>query len=264
MATKINVNGPIISSDEQWIYNYFGIDATSSKSIENSLNMAKGDELEVLINSPGGYVDEGSAIYTMLKDYESNVTIKIVGMAASAASVIAMAGDKIMISPTARLMIHNASGGVCGDYRDMTHSAQVLKDCNEAISNAYALKTGMKKEDLLNLMDETTFMNATKAKELGFVDEIMFDTSNKLTNSIDSGMISKIVLEKMRNAGPESFKNKDTNPPIIVVPNENNENNKVKIVENEEENELNMLKAKLELKSKCVSSFLLCTNERMI
>ena len=266
MATKINVNGPIISSDEQWIYNYFGIDATSSKSIENSLNMAKGDELEVSINSPGGYVDEGSAIYTMLKDYAGNVTIKIVGMAASAASVIAMAGDKIMISPTARLMIHNASGGVCGDYRDMTHSAQVLKDCNAAISNAYVLKTGMKKEDLLNLMDETTFMNATKAKELGFVDEIMFDTSNKLTNSIDSGMISKLVIDKMRNAGPESFKNQndDTNPPIIVASNENSENNKVKIVKNEEENELNMLKAKLELKSKCVSSFLLCTNERMI
>ena len=272
MATKINVNGPIISSDEQWIYNYFGIDATSSKSIENSLNMAKGDELEVLINSPGGYVDEGSAIYTMLKDYESNVTIKIVGMAASAASVIAMAGDKIMISPTARLMIHNASGGVCGDYRDMTHSAQVLKDCNEAISNAYVLKTGMKKEDLLNLMDETTFMNATKAKELGFVDEIMFDTSNKLTNIIDSGMISKIVLNKMRNAGPESFKNKDSGNqsdntiPPIVVPIENNKNDGTKLDENEEEKEkeLNMLKAKLELKSKCVSSFLLCTNERMI
>ena len=246
MATKINVNGPIISSDEQWIYDWFGIDATSSRSIENSLNMAKGDELEVSINSPGGYVDEGSAIYTMLKDYAGNVTIKIVGMAASAASVIAMAGDKIMISPTARLMIHNASGGVCGDYRDMTHSAQVLKDCNEAISNAYVLKTGMKKEDLLNLMDETTFMNATKAKDLGFVDEIMFDASNKLTNSIDSGMISKLVIDKMRNAGPELFKNKelggqndDTNPSIIVIPNENSENDKVKIVENKEENELN-------------------------
>ena len=260
MAVKINVKGPIVSSDEKWIYDWFGMDATSSKDIESGISNANGDDLEVSINSPGGYVDEGSEIYTMLKDYSGNVTTKIVGMAASAASVIAMGGDKVMISPTARIMIHNASGGIRGDHRDMEHGAQVLKGCNEAISNAYALKTGMKKEDLLNLMGETTYMNAKEAKKLGFVDEIMFDTSNKLVNSLDTGMLPKDVIEKMRNMGSNSFK---SNEPMT----QNKPNGAVvNIIEPEvnQDNELNILKAKLALKNKQVSSFLLCTKERMM
>ena len=257
MTTKINVKGPIISSDEKWIYDFFGMDATSSKDIQNEINNSNGDDLEIAINSPGGYVNEGSEIYTMIKEHTGQVTTKITGMAASAASVIAMAGDKVIISPTARIMIHNASGGAYGDHRDMAHGAQVLQDCNEAISNAYVLKTGMKKEDLLNLMDNETFMNATRAKELGFVDEIMFDPSNRLVNSLDSGMLPQDVIDKVRNMGSDAFENTKlkTTDGVIVNPTE---------PESNEENELNMLKAKLALKSKCVSSFLLCTNERMM
>ncbi|HEF0384291.1 TPA: Clp protease ClpP [Clostridium perfringens] len=220
------------------------MDATCARDVEKVINsVQQGEQLEVIINSNGGYVDEGSEIYTLLKDYNGEVVIKIVGMAASAASVIAMGGDKVKISPTGRIMIHNAAGGVCGDYRQMEHGAEVLKDCNEAIANAYALKTGMSKEELLDLMNKETFMNAQKAKQLGFVDEIMFDNSNRLVNDLNSGMLPKDVIEKIRNMKEEEFKK---------------ENNK------DEEKEINSLKEKLVLKNKSVTSFLLCQKEGML
>lgn len=241
---KVNIKGPIISSDEKWIYNWFGMDATCARDVEKVINSAEqGEQLEVIINSNGGYVDEGSEIYTLLKDYNGEVVIKIVGIAASAASVIAMGGDKVKISPTGRIMIHNAAGGVCGDYRQMEHGAEVLKDCNEAIANAYALKTGMSKDELLDLMNKETFMNAQKAKQLGFVDEIMFDNSNRLVNDLNSGMLPKDVIEKIRNMKEEDLKK------------ENNEN---------EKKEINSLKEKLVFKNKSVTSFLLCQKEGML
>ncbi|EKS4345794.1 Clp protease ClpP [Clostridium botulinum] len=242
---KVNIKGPIISSDEKWIYDWFGIEATCAADIEKAINNANGEELEIMVNSPGGYVDVGSEIYTLLKDYKGTVTIKIVGMAASAASVAAMGGDIIKISPTGRLMIHNASGIIQGDYRDMDHGSEVLKGCNKSIANAYLLKTGMEREELLELMNKETFMDAQKAKELGFVDEIMFDTNNKLTNSYgNTGMLPKDVIEKIRNS--------------IDVPNNIGDKNNTNELDDKE---LNNLKNKLAFKNKNVASFLFC-NER--
>ncbi|MHB9927889.1 head maturation protease, ClpP-related [Clostridium botulinum] len=242
---KVNIKGPIISSDEKWIYDWFGIEATCAADIEKAIDNANGEELEIMVNSPGGYVDVGSEIYTLLKDYKGTVTVKIVGMAASAASVAAMGGDIIKISPTGRLMIHNASGVIQGDYRDMDHGSEILKECNKAISNAYMLKTGMKQEELLDLMNKETFMNAQRAKELGFVDEVMFDTSNKLTNSYgNTGMLPKDVIEKVRNS--------------IDTPNSISDKNNTNELDDKE---LNNLKNKLAFKNKNVASFLFC-NER--
>lgn len=250
---KVNIKGPIISNDEKWIYDWFGIEATCSKDIENALEKANGEEIEVLINSPGGYVDVGSEIYTLLKDYKGETTGKILGMAASAASVAAMGVKKLMISPTARIMIHNASGLIQGDYRDMEHGSEILKDCNEAISNAYVLKTGLDKEMLLDLMNKETYLNAQKAKELKFVDEIMFENPNRLVNNVnESGMLPVDVIEKIRNMKDQlNLENKETN--LI------NKNSKQL-----EENEINKLKEKLAFKNKNVSSFLLCQKEGML
>lgn len=248
---KVNIKGPIISSDEKWIYDWFGIEATCAKDIEKAIDNANGEELEVIINSPGGYVDEGSEIYSLLKDYKGSTTGKIVGMAASAASVAAMGVDVLKISPTGRFMIHNASGVMQGDYRAMEHGSEILKECNKAISNAYVLKTGLSEENLLDLMNKETFMNAQKAKELGFVDEIMFDTSNRLMNNTnESGMLPPDVIEKIRNMKDEI----NLNPKIST--NTSDENSK--------ENEINKLKEKLAFKNKYVSSFLLCQKERML
>lgn len=243
---KVNIKGPIISTDEKWVYDWFGIEATCAADVEKAIDSANGEELEVIINSPGGYVDVGSEIYTLLKDYKGKTVGKIVGMAASAASVAAMGVDILKISPTARIMIHNASGTIQGDYRAMNHGSEMLKECNEAISNAYILKTGMKREELLDLMNKETTMNAQRAKELKFADEIMFDTNNKLTNSYgNTGMLPKDVIEKIRNS----------------IDNPNKINNKINTDELENE-ELNNFKNKLAFKNKNIASFLLCQNER--
>lgn len=196
---KINVKGPIISSEDAWIYAWFGIEATSPKKVNNDIANANGDDLEVEINSGGGSVFAGSEIYTALKSYEGNVTVKIVGLAASAASVIAMAGKKIMMSPTAQLMIHNVSTYADGDYRDMEHAAEVLKNANDTIANAYRLKTGMEQEELLALMDKESWFTAQKAKEHGFIDEVMFEQVQLVASSY-SGMLPPEVIQTMRNS----------------------------------------------------------------
>ncbi len=197
---KVNIKGPIVSNSDAWIYEWFGIEATSPNSVNKVLEKANGEDIEVEINSGGGSVFAGSEIYTSLKSYKGNVTVKIVGLAASAASVIAMAGKKIMMSPTAQMMIHNVSSWASGDYRDMEHTAEVLKSANNTIANAYRLKTGKTQEELLSLMDDETWMTAEKAKELGFIDEIMFEDGIQLVANTDfSGMLPPEVINKIRN-----------------------------------------------------------------
>ncbi len=197
---KINIKGPIISSNDAWIYDWLGIEATSPKSVNNAIEKANGEDLEVEINSGGGSVFAGSEIYTALKSYKGNVTVRIVGLAASAASVIAMAGNRILMSPTAQIMIHNVSSRASGDYRDMEHTAEVLKNANNTIANAYRLKTKKTQEELLELMDKETWMTANRAKELGFIDEIMFEDDLQLVASTDySGLLPKETIEKIRN-----------------------------------------------------------------
>ena len=197
---KVNIKGPIISNSDAWIYEWFGIEATSPNSVNKVLEKANGEDIEVEINSGGGSVFAGSEIYTALKSYKGNVIVKIVGLAASAASVIAMAGNKVMMSPTAQIMIHNVSSRAEGDYRDMEHTAEVLRNANDTIANAYRIKTGKTQEELLALMDKETWMTADKAKELGFVDEIMFESDSQLVASTDySGMLPPEVISKIRN-----------------------------------------------------------------
>lgn len=199
MAKKINIKGPIVSNSDAWIYEWFGIEATSPQKVNDALEKVNGEDIEVEINSGGGSVFAGSEIYTALKDYKGYVTVKIVGLAASAASVIAMAGDKVMMSPTAQIMIHNVSTYTSGDYRDMEHSAEVLKSANNTIANAYRLKTGKTQEELLTLMDNETWMTAQKAKELGFIDEIMFEEQQLVANYSYSGLLPPEVINKVRN-----------------------------------------------------------------
>jgi ATP-dependent Clp protease protease subunit len=213
---KVNIKGPIISNDDQWIYDWFEIEATSPKSVEKQIEKANGEALEVYINSPGGYVDAGSEIYTTLKEYTADVVVKIVGVAASAASVIAMAGKKVVISPTAQIMIHNVSSIVWGDYRAMQHEAEVIKNYNSSIANAYILKTGLSKDELLELMDDETWLTAQQAVEKKFADEVMFDdgTQPKLVASLRSSqMLPPEVIDKVRNE--LANRNKPETPSVV-------------------------------------------------
>lgn len=129
----------------------------------------------VWINSPGGDCIAASQIYTMLMDYKNDVTVKIDGIAASAASVIAMAGTEVLMAPTALMMIHNPATIAMGDHADMQKAIEMLDEVKESIINAYEIKTSLSRAKLSHLMDAETWMNANKAVELGFADGILED-----------------------------------------------------------------------------------------
>ena len=129
----------------------------------------------VWLNSPGGDCIAASQIYTMLMDYAGDVTVKIDGIAASAASVIAMAGTKVLMAPTALMMIHNPMTMAYGNHEDMEKAIEMLDEVKESIINAYEIKTSLSRAKLSHLMDSETWMNAAKAIELGFADDILVD-----------------------------------------------------------------------------------------
>lgn len=164
--TELIFNGPI--SDETW----WGDEITPAM-FRDELSKISGN-LTVWLNSPGGDCFSASQIYTMLRNHKGKVTVKIDGIAASAASVVAMAGDETLITPTGMLMIHNPMTLACGNKADMGKAIAVLDEVKESIINAYVLKTGMSRNKISKLMDDETWMNAEKALQLGFVDGILF------------------------------------------------------------------------------------------
>lgn len=135
--------------------------------------------ITIWINSPGGDCIAASQIYSMLMDYQGEVTVKVDGIAASAASVIAMAGNKVLMAPTALLMIHNPSMAAFGDHNDMAKAIDILNEVKESIINAYEIKTGQSRAVLSHLMENETWMNAKKAIELHFADGILEDSKKE-------------------------------------------------------------------------------------
>lgn len=169
--------------------------------------------ITVWINSPGGDCVAAAQIYNMLMEYPGDVTVKIDGIAASAASVVAMAGTRVLMSPVACLMIHNPLTVAIGDSEEMRKAIQMLDEYKESIVNAYEIKTGMSRAKLSHLMDAETWMNANKALELGFCDEIMFKDAapsgaapensfsfsrRAITNSLLDKVKAKLPPEKPR------------------------------------------------------------------
>lgn len=197
--TTIEIKGPIIPSDYQEVYDYWGLEATSPSKVMKQLSEVDTTEgINVVINSTGGDVWSGSEIYTALKEHQGHVTVKIVGIAASAASFIACAGDTVKMSPTGQFMIHNAALFINqGDHQAMSKGAEVLRVTDESIRNAYKLKTHLDDEQLIEMMDKETWLNARQAKECGFVDEVMFDDNLSLVATAGN-MLSADVIENMR------------------------------------------------------------------
>ena len=163
------LNGEI--SDETW----YGDEVTPAL-FRDELNAGTGDII-VWINSPGGDVFAAAQIYNMLMDYRGNVTVKIDGLAASAASVIAMAGTEVLMSPVAMMMIHNPATVAIGDAGEMRKAIDMLSEVKESIMNAYEIKTNLSRARISHLMDAESWFNATKAVELGFADGILFDSA---------------------------------------------------------------------------------------
>ena len=159
------LNGTI--AEESW----FDDDVTP-QLFKEELNKGNGN-ITVWINSPGGDCVAAAQIYNMLIDYKGDVTVKIDGIAASAASVIAMAGTKVLISPVSMLMIHNPMTIAFGNKGEMEKAISMLDEVKESIINAYEIKTGLSRAKLSHLMDSETWMDANKAVELGFADDIL-------------------------------------------------------------------------------------------
>lgn len=156
--------------------------------------LMKGEgNITVWINSPGGDVFAAAQIYNMLMDYKGSVTVRIDGLAASAASVIAMAGTTVEMSPVGMLMIHNPSTAVIGNTKEMQAAIQMLDEVKESILNAYELKTGRPRQQLSDLMDAESWMNAKKAVELGFADKILFanEDEEKQSEGVEAMLFSQ-------------------------------------------------------------------------
>ena len=165
------LNGTI--ADESW-YD----DDVTPQLFKNDLYAESGD-VTVWLNSPGGDCVAAAQIYNMLKEYPGNITIKIDGIAASAASLIAMAGDEVLMSPVSMMMIHNPLTMAVGNADDMQKAAAMLDEVKDSIINAYELKTGLTRAKLSHLMDDETWMNAVTAVDLGFADGILYRDSDK-------------------------------------------------------------------------------------
>lgn len=171
MERTLFLNGMI--SDETW----YG-DEVTPQLFKDELNAGSGN-ITVWINSPGGDVFAAAQIYNMLRDYKGNVTVNIDGVAASAASVIAMAGNTVCMSPVAMMMIHNPATLAEGEAKDMQKAIAMLNEVKESILNAYEFKTGLSRAKLSHMMDDETWFNAKKAVELGFADKILFDSDEE-------------------------------------------------------------------------------------
>lgn len=160
-------------AEESW----FDDDVTP-QIFKDELNAGSGD-ITVWINSPGGDCVAAAQIYNMLTQYKGNVTVKIDGIAASAASVIAMAGNMVLMSPVSMMMIHNPATVAVGDHAEMQKAIDMLAEVKESIINAYVIKTGLSRSKLSHLMDAETWMDANKAVELGFADDIVTRAETK-------------------------------------------------------------------------------------
>ena len=159
--------------------------------------------ITIWISSPGGDCIAASQIYSMMMDYKGDITVKIDGIAASAASVIAMAGTKVLMAPTAVMMVHNPATMAFGDHVEMEKAIEMLSEVKESIINAYEIKTGLPRKQLAKMMDNTTWMNANKAVEFGFADDILTDEKrNPDTNEgyeFEASAVERTLINKISN-----------------------------------------------------------------
>jgi len=193
----LTIDGVI--AEESW----FGDDVTPA-AFRAELFAGEGD-VTLWLNSPGGDCVAASQIYAMLMDYPGSVTVKIDGLAASAASVIAMAGTKVLMAPTAMMMIHNPLTVAIGDSDEMRRAIEMLGEFKESIINAYELKTGLSRVKLSHLMDGETWMNAHKAVELGFADGLLEDEKRQApveTLAFSRRVVTNSLLAKVSPKNP--------------------------------------------------------------
>lgn len=197
---RIDIRGVMIPNDYKWFYDWFEEDSTCPRDVQKVLDaMVDGDDLDVYINSPGGVIDVGSEIYTLLRDagQRCNLKIHVTGEACSAASVAAMAGYCEM-APTALMMVHCVSTSrVSGNHSVMEHTAEMLRTADQAMCSAYTAKTGMTEQEALDMMEHETWLTAQQAKDRGLIDAVMFEEQEEETPLVAGPMFKLPSKEQM-------------------------------------------------------------------
>jgi ATP-dependent Clp protease, protease subunit len=199
---ELRIDGDIVDDAWAWIYEWYGEACSSPNAFRAALSEHKGKNITVWIDSYGGDVVAAAGIYNALKEHKGKKTVKIDGKAMSAASVIAMAGDEIVMSPTSIMMIHNPWTDARGESTDMRHMADVLDEIKETIVNAYQVKTKRSRNKISELMDAETWMSAKTAVAEGFADKIAYQetTTEQTANNF---MYSRVAFQ---NSASESMK----------------------------------------------------------
>lgn len=195
---QYDLNGAIVSNDDAWIYDWFEMDYISPAKVKSFLTEAAGDDVVLNINSGGGDLYSGVNIHDMIQAYSGDVEIHVSGIAASAASVIAMAG-RCLMSPASVMMIHNTACQDYGNKRDKINTAGVLGIHDKAIAQLYAQKTGKDMSEIARMMDKETFLDAKTALENGFIDGILTaENTSRITNAWGNVMIPPAAIERLR------------------------------------------------------------------
>lgn len=204
---ELRIEGDIVSDDDSWLYEWLGEAHSSPNSFRTALNEFKGKDITVWIDSYGGDVFAAAGIYNALKEHNGKITVKIDGKAMSAASVIAMAGDEILMSPMAIMMIHNPLTSVYGDMRTMRKTAEVLDTVKDAILNAYTNKTKKDVSQISAMMDDETWMSANVAVKEGFADGVLYyEEPLEVTNIKDFNFNRLSVVNSVNKSIKDLFK----------------------------------------------------------
>lgn len=197
-TVELRIEGDIIDDEDAWLYEWFGISATSPNAFRDALKEYDGKDITVWIDSYGGSVFAAAGIYNALKEHSKNggkITVKIDGKAMSAASVIAMAGDEILMSPVAIMMIHNPLSVAQGYASDMRKMADVLDEVKESIINAYQIKTKKSKNKISSMMDDESYMSAKTAVKEGFADGILYADDAQKTEDVMDFAFNRLAIQ---------------------------------------------------------------------
>lgn len=217
---NINVHGEIISNDDKWIYDWFEIESFCPKDLENAITSANGEEISLLINSPGGDVNAASDMRSTLKAYKGKSKAIITGISASAATVLMTGADTVEAYVTAVFIVHQASTYTFGNSDDIQKTKNMLDEYNRAIANSYAEKTGKTVDECLQLMKDETWMSVEKALDNKLIDKIITDSTafnSSVTNSFVSSLTDKMrkqALEERKKATNNSLSNPKKPTPI--------------------------------------------------
>ena len=194
-SVELRISGTILDDSDAWIYEWFGIPAASPNAFRQELKKYAGKDIVVWIDSYGGDVFAAAGIYNALKEHDGHITVKIDGKAMSAASIIAMAGDEILMSPVGIMMIHNPWTEAEGDARAMRKAAEILDTVKDTIINAYASKTKKSRDEISSMMDEETWMSASIAVENGFADGILYEKEDDSAQSVMNFAYNRLAIQ---------------------------------------------------------------------